>query len=321
MAIKTALAIALDDIEIARRLQPLDEAKAQEIAASLAVHGQLFQPLGLRHTPNATKKWKLVFGRHRLRALELSGVVDLIEGVHFTRLPIGPDEADLVEVEENLARTHYTPFARAVLLAGYREACDREGLFQGRGGDRKSPDYVAAKKAGLAKLQSGFVALAMETFDLSPDQIERLLRIGTALTKPEGLAERLHFSRIARNQSQLLKLAALPEEQLAQAAQAFDAAKGDFFNLMSILNRPPEGQSALLARLKAGASLGDVVAEQKAEPAPSHDFWKQAVSSYSQLDYKGRITATVEHFKHDEKAVRAALKSVGYQLVKIGDGE
>lgn len=314
MAAKPAvLTIALDDIDVSDRVQPLDEAKAQEIAASLAAHGRLFQPIGVRQTPKGAKGWKLVFGRHRLRALEIAGIASLTEGIHFGRIAVDAEQARLVEIEENMARTDVTPFSRAVMLHAYRRAT----AIDGRGAHRKTGTDTETEER-LAVLREGFTAHAMRVFDLSSDQVERLIRIGSALTRPEGLAERLHFSRIARNQSQLLKLSALPEEQLARAAEAFDAAKGDFFNLMAIVTRPPEGQSTLLARLRAGATLDDLVAEGRSEAPPAFDHWQQAISAFDQLDFKSRITVTVEHFKRDEKAVRAALGSLGYELVKTG---
>jgi hypothetical protein len=313
------LTIALADIDVNGRLLPLREDTAQEIAVSMALHDETFHPIGLRQTPRGTKGWKLVFGRHRLRALEINGTDRLVEGRHFKVLAMSEQQARLAEIEENLAGGKHSPFARAVMVAAYRVACAADGLQLGRGGDRKSADYQAKQAEGLAALQAGFTAHAMEVFDLSRDQVERLVRIGTVLTKPRGLSDRLHFSRIARNQSQLLKLAALPDEQLARAAEAFDAAEGDFFNLMSILDQAPEEQSALLARLKAGATLDDLVGDAaEPEQEPGYDHWQQAVSSFSQLDYKGRVSATVEHFKQDQKAVRAALKSLGYELVKVG---
>ncbi len=306
---KTPFTIALADIDTSNRVQPLDEAQAQEIAASFVAHGQLINRIGLRHTPNGEKKWVLVHGRHRLRALEIAGVEQLAEGVHFDKLSVDPEQARLLEIEENMARTDVSPFGRAVMLVAYRDAI---GAGQ-RGGDRKSEAFQR-----LDQLETSFSAHAMRVFDLSSDQVERLIRIGTVLTKPEGLAERLHFSKIARNQSQLLKLSALPEEQLERAAAAFDAAKGDFFNMMSILNSTPDQQSDLLAKIAGGATLGDVLATNSA-PAkpPAYDHWQQAVSAYSQLDFKGRVSATVEHFKQDEKAVREAFKSLGYQIVKV----
>lgn len=311
MAAKSAaLRIALTDIEIGDRVQPLDEVQAQEIAASFAAHGELFNRIGLRHAPNGERKWVLVHGRHRLRALEIAGVEELIEGVHFVRHSVSAEQARLLEIEENMARTDVSPFSRAVMLVAYRQAVG----IDGRGGDRKSQ---AAKAGQIEGLREGFTAHAMRVFDLAQNDVERLLRIGTRLTKPAGLSERLHFSRIARNQSQLLKLSALPEEQLARAAEAFDAAKGDFFNLMTILNHAPSQQSALLGRLAAGATLDEIVGEQKPTPSPGFDHWQQAISAYDQLDFKGRVTATVEHFKRDEKAVRAAFKSLGYELVKV----
>lgn len=309
-----ALTVAIDDIEIADRIRPINEVVAQEIAASFQLHGRLFQLIGLRQTPKGRKKWVLVWGGHRLRALAIAGVTQLVEGEHFGRIAVDAQNALRVEIEENMARTDETPFARAVMLAAYRE----DSAVDGRGAHRRRSDDLDEER--LALLREGFTAHAMRVFDLSSDQVERLLRIGSALTKPEGLAERLHFSRIARNQSQLLKLSALPEEQLARAAEAFDAAKGDFFVMMTILSRPPEGQSALLAKLQAGASLGDIVGEQKVEAPPAFNHWQQAISAYSQLDYKSRITVTVEHWKQDEKAVRAAFKTLGYDLVKREGG-
>jgi hypothetical protein len=43
------------------------------------------------------------------------------------------------------------------------------------------------------------------------------------------------------------------------------------------------------------------------------------VSSYSRLSHKHRVTVTVEHFKQDQKAVRAALRFLGYDLVKVSE--
>lgn len=311
MALRKALTIPLSDIDVSDRLLPLDEAKAQEIAASIESRDLVFQPVGLRPTPRAARPWKLVFGRHRMRAFEIVGIAELIEGVHFKRLAVDAADALRVEIEENMARKDHTPFARAVMLAAYRVDTGIDGR-----GAHNTEEIKLRKLAGFDQLVVSFTAHAMQVFDLSSDQVERLLRIGKALTKPAGLAERLHFSKIARNQSQLLKLAALPEEQLARAAEAFDAAKGDFFGLMAILAKSPADQAKALGKIKAGATLDDVV-EAKPEQSAAFDFWGQAVSSYSQLDHKGRITATIEHFKQDEKAVREALKSLGFDLVKV----
>lgn len=308
------LLIALSDIDVSDRIQPLDESKAQEIATSFGVHGQLINRIGLRQTPKGKKKWVLVHGRHRLRALEIAGVSELVEGVHFDRLAVDAAQGRLLEIEENMARTDVSPFSRAVMLAAYRDATG----IDGRGAHKKAASPAMQEK--LDALREGFTAHAMRVFDLSSDQIERLLRIGTTLTKPQGLAERLHFSKIARNQSQLLKLAALPEEQLARASEAFDAAQGDFYNLMAILSRPAEGQSAVLEKIKAGASLADTLAPA-APQAPAFDHWQQAVSAFSQLDHKGRVAAFEHYWKHDQKAIRAGLNALGYDLVKIGGAQ
>lgn len=304
------LTVRLDDIDVSDRIQPLDEAKAQEIATSFGAHGQLINRIGLRQTPNGAKGWVLVHGRHRLRALEIAGLTELIEGTHFDRLSVEPGQARLMEIEENMARTDVSPFSRAVMLAAYRDALGLDG----RGGDRRSDSFKARNFAGFEKLAGGFTAYAARVFDLSEDKVERLLQIGQKLTAPAGLAKRLHFSKIARNQSQLLKLAALPAEQLEHAAEAFDAAKGDFFGMMAILSRAPADQANAMGKLNGAAK---VVPAQP--PKPAFDHWQQAVSSFSQLDFKGRVSATIEHFKQDEKAVRAAAEAMGYRLVKVDE--
>ncbi len=309
------LTIALADIDVSDRIQPLDEAKAQEIATSYTAHGRLINRIGIRQTPNGALGWALIHGRHRMRALEIAGVTELVEGVHFDRVSVEPAQARLMEIEENMARTDVSPFGRAVMLVAYSAALGLDG----RGGDRRSDDFKAAKSGGFETLARGFLAHAMQVFDLQQRDAERLLQIGRKLTAPAGLADRLHFSKIARNQSQLLKLAALAPENLARGAEAFDAAQGDFYSLMAILSEAPARQAAMFKRLKGGAPIADVVADTQPVQAPSHDFWKQAVSSYSQLSHKHRVTVTVEHFKQDQKAVREALRFLGYDLVKVAE--
>jgi hypothetical protein len=315
MATKSqSLTVKLATIDVSDRVQPLDEAKAQEIATSFSAHGQLINRIGLRQTPNGKKGWVLVHGRHRLRALEIAGIVELVEGVHFDRLAIEPGQARLMEIEENMARTDVSPFGRAVMLVAYRDALGLDG----RGGDRRCDEFKSRIFGAFEQLEGGFAGHAMSVFDLSDDKVDRLLKIGTTLTAPKGLADRLHFSKIARNQSQLLKLAGLAPENLERAAEAFDAAKGDFHHLIAILEQAPARQAAMLEELEGGAALEDVVETTRPLTTPAFDFHKQAVSAYSQLSHKHRVSATVEFFKQDQKAIREALKFLGYDLVKVG---
>lgn len=315
MAAKKPLTVALADIDTSDRVQPLDEAVAEQIAQTMRAHNATAQDtlISLRHTPNGARKWVLISGRHRLRALEIIGITELVEGVHFKVANVDQTEARLLEIEENLARNDLSPFGRAVMLVAYRDALGLDG----RGGDRRTDDFKLRKSAEFEKSAEGFMARAMQTFDLSPDQYSRLIQIGHKLTAPAGLADRLHFSRIARNQSQLLKLAALAPENLERAAEAFDAAKGDFHAMMAILEQAPARQATMLEQLQGGASLEDLMAETKPLTTPAFDFHKQAISSFSQLSHKHRVSATVEHFKIDQKAIREALKFLGYDLVKV----
>lgn len=311
----TPLTVALADIDVSNRVRPLNEADAELIAQTIRAHNASAQEalVSLRHTPNGAFKWVLISGRHRLRALELCDITELVEGIHFKRVDADPTEARLLEIEENLARADTTLFGRAVMLVAYRDALGLDG----RGGDRRSDEFKTVKSGGFEKSARGFMAKAMEVFDLQLREAERLLQIGRALTQPAGLADRLHFSKIARNQSQLLKLAALAPENLERGAEAFDAAQGDFHNLMAILEQAPARQATMLEELQAGAPLDELVEVTRPLRPPAFDYHNQALSSYASLSHAARIDVTVRHFATDEKAVRKALRHLGYELVKI----
>src|SRR5690606_39018231 len=109
-------------------------------------------------------------------------------------------------------------------------------------------------------------------------------------------------------------LAALPPEQRGRAAEAFDAAKGHFFNLMATLNQAPARQAALLQKLAAGAPVEEAVEDTRPVTTPASAHFKQAVGSYSQLAHKHRVSVVVEFFKTDQKALRAGLRSLGWDL-------
>jgi ParB family chromosome partitioning protein len=125
--------LKISDIAITDRVRALDDEQVAVIAKSIGEKGQL-QPILVRPTPNAEgglKPKTLVFGGHRLAALELLGR-DTVDAIVRD---LSPDEAKLIEIDENLHRADLTVLDRAISHAERKkvypkaQACRRRMRF------------------------------------------------------------------------------------------------------------------------------------------------------------------------------------------------
>jgi ParB family chromosome partitioning protein len=126
--------IPLADIIVPERLRAVEEDHALAIQASIVEHGQI-NPITVRRTPPATKPFKtftLIAGAHRMRAMEL---LDLWE-IEAVILDADRDEAQLLEISENLFRNELSALDRAVFVITYRDAWERKHGKIRRGGDQ-----------------------------------------------------------------------------------------------------------------------------------------------------------------------------------------
>ncbi|NHO33293.1 ParB N-terminal domain-containing protein [Acetobacter fallax] len=122
--------IPLSEIDVGSRLRAIDEDNACVIAASMQEHGQR-TPIEVR---KVGKRYRLIAGAHRLRALEIAGI-DAAFAVVMKATDI---EAELLEIDENLCRHELNPLDRATFLARRKAVYEELHPETKHGGDRKS---------------------------------------------------------------------------------------------------------------------------------------------------------------------------------------
>lgn len=199
--------IPLSDIRVPQnRLRPVDEAHAKAIAVSIRKVG-LIHPITVVKTPPATKSFKpytLVAGAHRLRAAEMEKLEALPA---FIAGAIGLD-AQIVEVEENIARNDLTQIDRAVFIARRRELHEEEYGEIRRGGDAKRQ----------MALWSDELESIAERIGLSKRTLQRADLIARNLDG--SLLKQVRMIAAADNQSLIIKLAKMEPQRQKDIAKA-----------------------------------------------------------------------------------------------------
>ncbi|PZP65356.1 MAG: chromosome partitioning protein ParB [Delftia acidovorans] len=206
--------VAIDEIVIPERLRAVEEEHALAIAQSIVEHG-LINPITVRHTPNAKAgSYTLVAGAHRLRAFVLNDDSEIEALV----IEADKDEAQLVEITENLFRNDLSVMDRAVFVQSYREAWERKhGQINPKGG-RPANSVNLTELLGIEADASVFARHVADRMGVSRSAIERLNRIAKHL-RPEVRAA-VRGTPIADNQSELLKIAKMEPSRQRQLAVA-----------------------------------------------------------------------------------------------------
>ena len=109
--------VKLDLISVGPRFRGLDEFRARQLAETIREDGRLLQPIGV------TSDLHLVYGRHRLRACEILGWTEVpaVVSAYSHESP----QAEMDELDENLARTELTSLQVAQGLARRKAAYER----------------------------------------------------------------------------------------------------------------------------------------------------------------------------------------------------
>ncbi|WP_299152021.1 ParB N-terminal domain-containing protein [uncultured Tateyamaria sp.] len=131
--------VSIELIDIGVRLRDVNEHRAEEYALSIEENG-LHQAIVVR--PTEVGRFDLVAGAHRLRAHELLGR----DAIRAAVRDLDDDEADLVEVEENLLRRELTAAERAISMGIWDEAFRAKNPEYAHGGDRKSSDQDSKRQ-------------------------------------------------------------------------------------------------------------------------------------------------------------------------------
>lgn len=268
MAISKSIPLA--DIFVPDRLRAVDEDQALAIQASIVEHG-LLNPITVRQTPNGERKYTLVAGAHRLRAIALLDEAEIDAIV----VKADANEAVLIEIAENLFRNDLSMLDRAVFVQTYRDVWEktRGEIRPGNPKFSKSASFAQLGNSPVDQIaleaENGFSVVCANRLGVSKRSIENLSRIAMNLPREVRLA--ISGTRIADNQSQLLKLAKLDPLKRAKAHIAIREAKGDFRAAIDLLEPPakkPDPELQILSRL--------IDAWERAKPATRKKFLAHA---------------------------------------------
>ena len=185
--------VTVDRITVPKRLRAVDQDWVDLYAVSIAENG-LQQPIQVRRTAFG---WELIAGAHRLAAVRQIALPSIAASVWEAT----PDEARLMEIDENLHRRELSPFDRAKSLA------ERQAVWL-----RLHPE-TARGKAGAAKRHHAtdnlsFASSAAEKVGLSERSIRRAIALWNALSP--SVREAIEGTDLADDGGFLAKLAKLP---------------------------------------------------------------------------------------------------------------
>lgn len=204
--------IRISDIDIPDRLRPTDDDYVAGLADSMDRIGQT-DPILVR--PVADGRYQLVAGAHRLAAAGLIGWSE----IDCTVREMDDLQARLAEIDENLIRRELSPIDRAIFLSERKAVYEQLFPATAHGGDRKSAEIKGENQ--VANVATRFSDDVADRIGISERTIWRAVALVHALGR-EAL-ERLRGTPLASNQSELEKLAKLPEKRRGAVVDAIAA--------------------------------------------------------------------------------------------------
>lgn len=222
--IKTKTTLPVEDIHANARLRPVSEAGVEAILSSVAELGQIVTPLTVRQrqVQGGGQVYDLLDGAHRLEAARRLGH----ETVPVRVFECTNDQADLLEIDGNLAGADLNALDTAVFLAA------RKAVYE-----RLYPDKKQHRAGGLARQGSASDMMSLaettaEKFGLSRRHVYRLMAVGSRLgsdeirqlrlaPKPVTLADLQAISAIgeAPERYEVVRMLATGEAKSAAAAR------------------------------------------------------------------------------------------------------
>ena len=207
------LPISLIDVE--GRIRDVSEAGAALMADSMAAKG-LITPILVR--PIADSRYRLVIGGHRIAGAQLLQWREIRCDVR----DLDDDEAEDLELRENLDRTDLTKLDQMIFMARRKALDDRAALRPKAGGDRQSAsEKHSANVGGMVPRLTQELA---EQVGRSERAIQRAIQIVENLDT--DAIKLLRGTKHADNEQSLLKLSQrTPAQQRALAAKMREGAK------------------------------------------------------------------------------------------------
>lgn len=156
-------------IDVGERLRTIDPDYAGMIAASMQEEGQR-TPIEVRKTG---KRYKLIAGGHRLEALRLAA----IETAWCVIKKVSDEEAELLEIDENLCRRELSALDRATFLARRQDVYQKLHPEVQAGGDRKSDQMLKLEHLipTFSKATADKLGLSRQTIDRSISRFKHIM--------------------------------------------------------------------------------------------------------------------------------------------------
>ena len=226
------------------RLRRVNDGAASRIADSIARIG-LQSPIVLKPDPSDPALHILVVGAHRLEAVRRLGR----SSIEALVVDADIDETELIEIDENLIREKLTPLDRARFLHR-RKAIFARIADPGRGGDRRSENFVPKASPGLSWAED-----VAEQIGLSRRAIQRAAAIGDRISP--ALADALADTPIARREGDLFQLSQMPLDEHDRALQLLQTAEKPPATLAELLGLDGSDTSGVSAEAAAAAAAAD----------------------------------------------------------------
>ncbi len=191
--------LAIDLVDESVRIRPIDPVWVEGLAALMEADGQQ-TPLWVRHAEGLQPR-RLIAGGHRIAAARHLGWKD----IEVEEIDCSDAEAELLEIDENIARSELSELERAIFL-GRRKAVYEELHPETKHGGERRPEQVA----NLATCAIRFTADAAKRLKLSERTVQRAIRRYERLD-PE-VASRLATSPIANKGTEIDALCDLEPE-------------------------------------------------------------------------------------------------------------
>jgi len=199
--------VYLDKVTVPERLRAVSADHVATIVESVKQCGEILNPIivgaeKLEDNPDQVNFF-LIAGAHRFEAAKQAGLERIPSQVWED---ITPEEARLIEIDENLIRHELNPLDRAVFLSERKDVYEKmhpetkNGAQGSRSGQTNENDTMSfsndtAERTGLGKRT-----------------IERAVKIAKGI--PVDLRKRIIGSELAQNQKELLELAKLGDPML-----------------------------------------------------------------------------------------------------------
>jgi ParB family transcriptional regulator, chromosome partitioning protein len=249
------ITISPADVDFGERLRGIDDDYAALIGAAIAQNGQR-SPIEVRpRQPDG--KWPLITGAHRVRGAILEGLTEIDAIVR----DVTAQQAELMEIDENLTRHDLNELDRAIFLARRKELYEDLYPAAKAGGNRRK----ISNDKFVAKLVS-FTEDTAEKLGCSRKSIERAVRRANDI--PSDVLAQIKGTWIARKGIHLDALVRLTnEEQRLVVAQVLSRGATTLADAISSVRGQREARvdvpTADFEKLKRVYLAADVTAQAR----------------------------------------------------------